>query len=1151
MKKNLRIRRIITNVMRITFTQLVLSMIFFGVSLARDGYSQEVLNQKISIRAQEQSVRSVLNQIEKTAEIRFIYSPNLIQSERKVSISLSNSSLNEVLKNLLTPLSIEYRVSGRQIVLKRAENKTPNTVLDETPSIDILEAQENVVTGKITDATGEAVVGVSIQIKGTNKGTTSDAKGEFRINVENKNAVLIFTFIGYTTQEIKVGNQTNIKVVLQADEKILDEVVVVGYGTQKKENLTGAVSTIDSKVIENRPVSNVANALQGVTSGLIITRGSGQPGSEGIGIQIRGVTSANGNVEPLLLVDGVTVPSFTLQTLNPNDIENISVLKDAAAAAIYGAQAAGGVILVTTKKGKSGKTVFDYSTQIATDWALNVPERMPLLEEAEYANLARKNAGSGPEYNEQELQRIRDGVPYVLNPSDTTRYIFYNQEDLISQVVRKYSPMQSHNFSARGGTEKLNYLLSFGYYGKQGAFKVGPDRLDRYNVRFNVGSQLTKHLSLDSRISYTLQQQQAPSSAVDGQNLLYQVYRLRMRYPIFTPEGRLNGGAGSSANNTYALLKEGGYNNIDRNFFDGVFTLTAGNFIKGLKLKAVVGKQLRFANRERFARLVELWGRFTPIFYLNNPNSYTVTNEITNNTNLQFLADYDFTYAKHKFHILGGYQWEDSRFESVSTTANSLVSNDQPTLNLGNDLTKSNSETINTYAFQSYFSRFNYNYADKYLFEATVRVDESSRLAPGLRTKFFPSASAGWNLHRENWFAKSLPFFSEFKLRGSWGRLGNALGIGFYDYLSLLTRGSGLVLGGPEARTSFFFENVVPSSALSWETIETSNAGIDFGLFKNKLQVSGDYYVKFNRNMLTPLQLPATFGVGTPRINNGELKSWGWELEAKYRDKIGKEFSYNVGFNVSDNQNKLISYAGRRVLGAGRVNLLEGYPLNTFWGYIADGYFQTEDEVKAHAFQDSRTGPGDIRFVDQNGDGRLTVGKGSPEDPGDLIYLGTDQPRYIFGLNLGMQYKGFDFTVFVQGVGKRSFLPNGETLQPLSQSWKQPLTFHRDYWTPENPNAAFPRPYLQGAFRYLPSDKWLMNGQYARLKNIQFGYSIPEKVLKKVKLTRARIFFSGQDILTLSRLGIFKNYFDPEQRDNVDNDYPFFGTAAVGLNLSF
>lgn len=1024
----------------------------------------------------------------------------------------------------------------------------PHLLLNNDKVTSIL---EQTITGKVMDENGLGIPGVNIAMKGSNRGVSSNAEGFYKIIVPNTNAILVFSFVGYITQEIAIDHKNILNVTLNVDNKALDEVVVVGYGTQKKANLTGAVSTIDAKSIENRPVSNVANAMQGLSAGLIVTRGTGQPGSEGIGIQIRGATSANGNVDPLVLVDGVTVSNFTLQTLNPNDIESISVLKDASAAAIYGAQAAGGVILVTTKKGKSGKTTFDYSSQYGFDWTLNVPERMSLLEEAEYSNLARKNAGSGPEYNDVDLQRIKDGVPYVINPSDTNRYTFYNQEDLISQIIRKTTPMQTHNLSFRGGSDKLNYLVSLGYYGKQGAFKLGPDRLDRYNGRINVGAQLTKYVSLDTRIAYTLQKQQSPSSAVDGNSLIYQAYRLRTRYPIFTPDGHLNGDAGASANNTYALLREGGYDNFDRNFFDGVFTLTAADFVKGLKIKAIIGQQYRVGDRDKFSRTVELWGRFKPVFFLNNPNTYTATNEITKNTNLQFLADYEVAFGKNKIHLLAGYQWEDSRFTSVSTTSSSLVNNDQPTLNLGDDKTKTNSETINTYAFQSFFGRFSYNFGDKYLIEATLRSDESSRLAPGLRVKIFPSASFGWNLHRETWFANTLPLLSEFKVRGSWGRLGNALGIGYYDYLSLLTRNSNLVLGGTETRSSYFYQNTVPSTSLSWETIETTNYGLDVGLFKNKLQINGDYYIKYNRNMLTPLQLPATFGVGTPKINNGELKSWGWEIEAKYRNKVGKDFNYSIGVNISDNQNELISYAGRRVLSAGTVSLLEGYPINTFWGYQTNGYFQNTDEVKAAPFQDSRTGAGDVRYVDQNGDNVLSVGKGSTTDSGDLLYLGTEQPRYTFGLNLSMQWKGFDFSAFVQGVGKRSFLPGSETIQPFSQSYKSPLALHRDYWSPENPNAAFPRPFLQGGFRYLPSDKWLMNGQYARLKNIQLGYSLPDKLLKKVSISRTRIFISGQDILTFNQLGVFNKYFDPEQRNNVDNDYPFFGTIVMGLNLSF
>ncbi len=1012
-------------------------------------------------------------------------------------------------------------------------------------------AADITITGKVIDAEkGEFLPGVSITIKGTSRGATTDGKGDYSIKVPNKNAVLVFSFLGYESQEIEVGNQTIISVSMAADAKSLEEVIVVGYGTQKKVNMTGAVSSIDSKAIENRPSSNLANALQGTSPGLIITRSNGQPGSEGIGIQIRGASSANGSIDPLVILDGVTVPSNTLQSLNPNDVENISILKDAAAAAIYGAQAAGGVILVTTKKAKSGKVKFSYLAQQGTDWSINVPERMTLLEEAEFANLSRKNSGSGPEYSADDIQRIKDGVPYVVNPADTTTYLFYNQTPLTDQLLNKYSTMTTQNLSMSGGSDKLNFLLSGGYYGKKGIFKVGPDGYKRYNLRLNLGAQLTKIFSLDARLSYTKDQQDAVSGGLNGQGLIYEIYRLRTRSPFFTPDGLYNG-AGSSAT-AYARLEAGGYNVYKRNYYDGTFTLKAANIVKGLVLRAVVGTQYRIGDRANFARTVPLWGRGKILSYINQVNSYTLTDELTNSKNIQFLANYDKSFnKKHNLGLMLGYNYEDYRFENMVAGATNLVSNDLPTLNLGDDKTKTNSQSIGTNASQSVFGRANYNYDGKYLIEGTVRRDESSRLAQGLRVKIFPAASVGWNLHREN-FMKDLNFISELKLRGSWGRLGGALGgstIGNYDYLSQLSRGSTLVLG--DSRASYLFQGSIPSQVLSWETIETTNGGVDIGLFKNKLQINADYYVKYNRNMLTPQNLPAVIGIGTPKKNNGELKSWGWELEARYRGQIGKDFSYTIAGNLSDNQNKLVNFAGRNIVFAGTNSIVEGYPLNSVFGYQTEGYFQTADEVKAWAFQDNRTGAGDVKYFDLNGDAKINVGKGNTTDFGDLVYLGTTQPRLVFGTTLGFNYKGFDFSAFIQGVGKRSFRPETQTIAPLLVTWKQALAIHRDYWTPETPNALYPRPYTGGDHNYRVSDKWLLNGQYARLKNLQLGYTIPEKVSARLKISRARIFFSAQDILTFSKLGNFKGYFDPEQRDNIENDYPFFATASAGINLNF
>jgi len=1097
--------------------------------------------QKITLTKKNASLESIFREIQKQSGYDFFYNSKIIKQAKRVDINVSNASLEEVLEKCFSSQPLTYTLELNTVII---QEKTP-------PVFMAAQAQVIDVRGTVTDDKGTPLAGATIRVKGSNQATAADRNGVFTINNLKPDAILIVSYTGFIQQEISIGTGSQLSIVLKEDLANLEEVVVVGYGTQRKVNLTGAVSSIDAKSIENRPVSNLATALQGTSPGLVVTRTSGQPGNEDIQVQLRGATSANGNVNPLVIVDGVSAPISILQTLNPNDVKNVTTLKDAAAAAIYGAQAAGGVILVTTKNGTPGKTKIEYSNLFGADWMLNVPQRMSMLDEARFSNLSAKNAGGSPPYTDEDIQRILDGVEYYVDPSDTNKYIYLNQKDFVSQTIRDVTSMQTHNLTASGGTEKLNFLVSLGSYSKNGAFKIGPDAYHRYNGRVNLGAKLTEHISFDSKITYTREKAEMPSLGVP--QLLYQALRLRQRWPIFTPEGRLSGEGSFSANQSYAYLKEGGYHNQNNNDFGGVFTLKVADLIKGLQLRAIYGGQYNRSDRDIFSRTVELWQRYFPVAYINQTNKFEVTRGVYNTNNLQFLADYSLSLAsKHNFHVLAGYQYEDSRNSSVYTSAQNLASNDLPALGLGDDATKTNSQTINTYAYKSYFGRLNYNYQNRYLFEATIRTDESSRLAPGLRIKTFPSVSAGWNIHQEKWFPAQT-FLSSLKLRGSWGQLGSALGniIGNYDFMNMLSRNNNLVLGSDEERAMYFYQSVVPSSSLTWETVETTNGGLDFGMFNNKLFVSADYYVKFNRNMLTPLQLPVTFGVATPRTNNGELKSWGWEIEANYHNKAGEDFSYTVGFNLSDNQNKLMSYAGRKVISAGIVNILEDYPLRSIWGYETDGYFQTPEEVENAAFYNANTGVGDVKYVDQNNDGRINIGGGTDEDHGDLVYLGNDQPRYNFGITGGFDWKGFDFYFFLQGIGSRTFYATVNTINPQVTAPRQPLAIHNDYWTEDNRDAAFPRPYRGGQHNYVFSDKWMLDGKYIRLKNIQVGYSLPSNLLEKIHIARARIYFSGQDLLTLTNLGIFNNIFNPEYVNNVEFEYPFSATASLGLNITF
>lgn len=1142
--------------MKISITFLLFSILGLQLVMANDGYGQGLEDEMVTLEFKGEILSQVLKEIEKQTEYRFAYNTNQVQGYL-VNLERGKRNLVQTLDLILSGKPLQYKVVKDKFIVvspvsrKKEVSIVPRLLTYQLPS-QVLTIPPINVEGQVTDQNGEPLIGVNVQVKGTNKGTATDFEGKFSLQNINENAVLVVSYIGYENQEIALAGKTTVFITMIADSQLLDEVVIVGYGTMKKENMTGSVSTVTAKKIENRPITNAATALQGVSPGLVVTRQSGQPGNEDIKVQVRGVTSINGDVDPLLILDGISVPVNTLHSINPNDIANISVLKDAAAAAVYGAQASGGVILVTTKKGEKGKTVFNYSNLFGSSKFIHLPERSSLLEEMEYSNISFKNAGLGRAYSDADFERVNQGITSIIHPSDSNRYISFDPMDPAKQTVRSRTNMQTHNFSVRGGSEDFNFHGSLGYYNQQGAFKVGPDQYERYNARINLQTKLTKHLSFNSNVSYSVTERESPSRSVSS--LLGLSYRYRSRYPIFTPEGRLSAEGGTSAaNKPYAYLKEGGYNNENSNTLNGVFTVSAVDLIDGLRLRAIYGGQYNRRTNEIFERTVTLWGRFTPILKLNVPNELTQNQLSRTNNNLQFLADYNFNITNdHQFVFLGGYQFEESIYNLTKASAANLINNDLPILQLGDDATKQNSQSISEYAYQSGFARMNYSYQSKYVLEATVRVDESSRLAPGLRTKVFPSVSGSWNMHNENWLAES-SIFSRLKLRASWGQLGSALGsgIGNYDFVNRLERGNALVLGSPEIRQTYYFQNEVPSNSLTWETVETMNSGVDLGFFSNKLQFSADYYVKYNRNMLTPVKLPATYGVGSSLINNGELKSWGWEIEMNYRNSLRNDLNYSFGFNVADNQNKLLSYEGQRTVEDWVVPILEGYPYRSLWGFKGAGLFQTEEEVENWAFQDARNGPGDQKYMDLNGDGVINIGGGTPDDPGDLVYLGTDQPRFNFGVTGGLEWKGFDFSFFLQGVGERVFFIHLDLANGQKQAWEQPLKVHLDYWSEDNRDAFFPRPYVGSGHNFKNSDKWLLDGAYVRLKNVQLGYALPDQVTSRLGMSNIRVFFSGQDLFTLSGMGIWKNSINPEFPYRVNWSYPMTSTVSMGLNITF
>jgi len=1023
------------------------------------------------------------------------------------------------------------------------------------------------IRGTVVDAaTGEALVGVNVLEKGTNNGTISDQDGTFELTVSNPNAVLETSYVGYTSVSINLTGQKEVTIRMSENVKTINEVVVVGYGTQKKVNLTGAVATVSGEAIASRATTDVLSALQGQMPGVTVLRNSGKPGSETSGLQIRGFSSANG-VDALILIDGV---QGDLTLLNPQDIESISVLKDAAAASIYGARAAGGVVLVTTKKGVAKKLRISYNGSYGVNLPGNMPQRMPPWEEQDYINAARNASTGAPEQTVEQTSWI--GNPNYNYYPNGTRWTFHSIVNWMKAGLNDYGSQQQHAVSISGGQEKTQYFLSAGYFEKDGLFKYGPDDFHRFNLRANFNMELSKYVDFNLQTAYVNAVQN--TNPVGQGTLLNALYTSRGRQAIYLPEEDTN-----FTNNPYSAdlqinaiqgMRDGGIITGQNQWFTGSGNLHFKNFIKGMTLDLNASRRAGFYSYQgNYVYLPSIGRNGAPRagYDMNNPNRVVKTKNDTYQDKLEALLNYNLSVDKHTFHVLAGTSYEQYLKDEISATARNLLSNDFFSFNYYDNTLATNtvlSDAVQPWKMASLFGRVNYNFADRYLFEANLRYDGSSRLAPDNRWQLFPSVSAAWRISEESFFESLKSSIDNFKLRASWGQLGNStvLNSMYYPYFGLISNKTETsttdilsIMGNP-----VYYQKAMVSKDVTWETISTTNIGLDLDLLKNRLNLTADYYWKYNNNMLSQLRVGNIVGViDLPYQNVGRLKTWGWEISVGWHDKID-QVAYHVNVTLADNQNKLLSYAGNNVIQAGTVQFLEGYSLNTIWGYKTDGFWKSRDEYLQYkadhpgyeSFNDAKVSGGDTRYVSQgNADHPIGIGGGTPQDPGDLVYLGNANGRYMFGVSLGLEWKGLDFSCLFQGVGKRSFVVNTATITPLGNSYQMPWTIMRDYWTEDNTNAYFARPYEGGTFNYYPADRWIQNGAYIRLKDIQLGYTIP--VAKKY-IQQLRFFISGTDVWENSKIQF--NVFDPEVPNNIGSDvntqyYPFFRTWSAGLNLTF
>lgn len=974
-----------------------------------------------------------------------------------------------------------------------------------------LHAQSNTITvkGKVM-ADGEPVIGATVLVKGVSTGTATDMDGNFTLNVASK-AVLVVSSIGYETQEVPVNGRTLINVVLKSDVVALKDVVVVGYGVQKKVNLTGAVSSLSTDELEGKPIANVLEAMQGTTPGLVIQQGTSTPGSVP-SINIRGLNTMNNN-DPLVIIDGI---EGSLANLNPADIEQVSILKDASSTAIYGSRASNGVVLVTTKKGKAGKVEISYDFMYGVQQPTSLPKIADSWVYAELYNEAAVNSGRAAKFTPEQIAQYRNGGPNV---------------NWVKELYNRNSPQSSHSVSMTGGNDQLSYMASLGYLDQSSMFK-GPDYgYKRYNARLNVSHKVTKNFTLNLTSQFA--RNDIKEHAYWTEWIIEQANRMPPIYPIKNEDGSYNYPAGSNSNGLQRL-EEGGYR---QNVNDELLGTIQAEWevYKGLKLIGSAGGRVwnnkLHENRKAFEGTGDSENKLTEQFY----RSKNIT------TNL--MVTYNTKIGKHSIGGLLGYAYEGFSEKQFSTSR--LTEDSKYDIFVG-DLSGdkvSNTGSASDWAIYSGFARATYNYDEKYLLEFNIRNDYSSYFAKGNRSGVFPSFSAGWRISEEKFWSVLKPYVPSLKIRGSWGLVGNNR-IGAYQYMQTVSVKNGISFGDKLAQTAEFAS---ANPDLKWETTRMANIGFELGLLNNDLNITFDCFNNRTKDILVNLPVPGLFGNGAPIQNAGKVETRGWELSVNYRLKTGPVV-HNFAGNISDSFNEVIDTRGTEIIGGSDVQTIikEGYPLYSYYAYRSDGFFQNEEECQKGPHLEGITPkPGDIRYLDKNGDGVI-----KPDD--DRFIVGNDFPRYTFGFTYGLEYKGFDFSMMWQGVGRRNKWMRGESVEAFHNNNEGPvMDFHQDRWTPNNPDATYPRLTMgaESANNAAKSDFWIQDAKYLRLKNAQIGYTFPQQWMKKLYVKNLRIFASVQNPLTFTKM---KGGWDPEYTgDGSGRAYPVARVYSFGLNVKF
>ncbi len=1127
---------------------LAIFMVVCGLNL-----SATLTAQKVDLKIKKGSMVDVLTAIEKQSNFRFAYSSDFVELNREVNLDVSNEEVTEILDQLLEGTNYLYRLQDNFIIfLPKGKEATVKSQQDE----------KVVIVGTVTDMTGEPLPGVNVFEKANpTNGVITGIDGTYRIQVSSSEAILTFSFIGFESQLVQLAGRTDIQVTLMEESTGLDEVVVVGFGTQKKSNVTGATTTVNMEdVLGNRPVTNAIQAIQGTVSGMQISIPSGEPGAA-TSINIRGTTSINGG-SALILMDNVPVSA---EDVNPQDVESITVLKDAAASSIYGARAAFGVILITTKKGGKDQPIkFNYSntfsfgtaTDIAekestynfvnamNDWGVtsywtnqDIPTWVNFLEE--YKN----DKGLYPEgYATDEY-----GVRYPLTNTGT-----------IDELIGQGSFSQLHNFNFSGGGKKSQYRVSLGYSDENGIMVSDNDRYTKYNFATYLSTDLTDNLKASVNIAYRNSSKLTPRTSYynavtakpwtpasgnhifeDGTSVPYDAPSnlAKLQQPNEETQGNMR------------LLGKLEYEPFKDLILTGEYTYESKN-----QNNYSMDEQLDFVDANRYT-LKE--GNSESTFYSksNTQRTYNASN---------FYAKYKKQIGDHHFNALAGINKEEFHSENFWARKAELLNADLPALSTATG-TITADDSFGEWAVLGYFGRINYNYKEKYFVEANGRYDGSSKFAAREKYGFFPSFSVGWNMAREN-FMSNFETISHLKLRASWGEIGNQEVNG--NYLSIpgmpITNANWI---NPDS--GLRYNTVNPPSLVSqtftWETVQTLNFGLDVKLLNNRLSTSFDVFNRKTLGMITAaVKVPDVLGTVAPPANAADLESRGWELEMSWNDRIN-EFKYNVGFTLFDNKAEITRFDNP----AGLISTYyEGQILGEIWGYESDRFYTVDDFVEG-SLNDNLTGgtlmdgvpafigrnpnPGDMMYKDLNGDGEISPGSSTLSDPGDRKIIGNNNRRYQYGIFGNASYKNFDFSFLLNGVGKRDLYINNNIRFPYTGEFNTMHKGQMDYWTPENTDAFLPRNYDMGGANYgnsrLTQTKYLIDGSFLRVKNITLGYSLPKSLLSKVNIDKFRVYVSGENLHSFDNM---PDGIDTElQSKDQGFYYPLIRSFNVGLNVTF